>query len=57
MEDAIRQIGVSEGTFYRWRQELGGPMIEQVKRSFPKTSSGDDFGFRGKIHCSRDKIP
>jgi transposase-like protein len=22
--DAIRQIGVSEVTFYRWRQEFGG---------------------------------
>ena len=24
MVDAIRQIGVSEVTFYRWRQEFGG---------------------------------
>jgi putative transposase len=24
MADAIRQIGVSEVTFYRWRQEFGG---------------------------------
>jgi putative transposase len=30
--DAIRQIGVSEVTYYRWRQEFGGPKIEQVKR-------------------------
>ena len=32
MADAIRQIGVSEVTFYRWRQEFGGLRIEQVKR-------------------------
>ena len=32
MADAIRQIGVSEVTFYRWRQEYGGLKIEQVKR-------------------------
>src|ERR1043166_3530755 len=32
MADAIRQIGVSEVTFYRWRQEFGGLKIEQVKR-------------------------
>ncbi len=32
MTDAIRQIGVSEVTFYRWRQEFGGLKIEQVKR-------------------------
>ncbi len=24
MVDAIRQIGVSEVTYYRWRQEFGG---------------------------------
>jgi putative transposase len=32
MADAIRQIGVSEVTFYRWRQEFGGLKIDQVKR-------------------------
>ena len=31
--DAIRQIGVSELTYYRWRQEYGGLKTEQVKRS------------------------
>src|SRR5271156_1755651 len=30
--DAIRQIGVSEGTYYRWRQEYGGLKTEQIKR-------------------------
>ena len=30
--DAIRQIGVSEVTYYRWRQEHGGLKTEQVKR-------------------------
>jgi hypothetical protein len=30
--DAIRQIGVSEVTFYRWRQEYGGLKSDQVKR-------------------------
>src|SRR2546428_13360971 len=30
--DAIRQIGVSEGTYYRWRQEFGGLKSGQVKR-------------------------
>ena len=32
MADAIRQIGVSEVTFYRWRQEFGGLKADQVKR-------------------------
>jgi putative transposase len=30
--DAIRQIGVSEVTYYRWRQEFGGLRTEQIKR-------------------------
>ena len=30
--NSIRQIGVSEVTYYRWRQEYGGLKTEQVKR-------------------------
>src|SRR5215467_16039226 len=30
--DAIRQIGVSEVTYYRWRRDFGGLKPEQVKR-------------------------
>ena len=30
--NAIRQIGVSEVTYYRWGQEYGGLKTEQVKR-------------------------
>jgi putative transposase len=30
--DAFRQIGVSEVTYYWWRQEYGGLKTEQVKR-------------------------
>ena len=30
--DAIRQIGVCEVTYYRWRQEYGGLKADQVKR-------------------------
>ena len=33
MGDTIRQMGVSEVTYYRWRQEFGGVKTEQVKRS------------------------
>ena len=29
---ASRQIGVTEQTFYRWRNEYGGLRIDQVKR-------------------------
>ena len=30
--DAIRQIGVTEGTYYRWRKEYGGMKTDQLKR-------------------------
>jgi len=30
--DAIRQIGVSEVTYYRWRKEYGGMKADQLKR-------------------------
>ena len=30
--DAIRQIGVTQLTYYRWRKEFGGPQTNQVKR-------------------------
>ena len=30
--DAIRQIGVTEVTYYRWRREFGGLKSDQVKR-------------------------
>ena len=32
MADAIRQISVSEVTFYRWRKEYGGLKTDQLKR-------------------------
>ena len=30
--DAIRQIGMSEVTFYRWRKERGGMKTDQLQR-------------------------
>lgn len=32
MIDALRSIGVSDATYYRWRQEYGGLKLDQVKR-------------------------
>jgi transposase-like protein len=32
VSDAIRSIGVTEVTYYRWRQEYGGLKSDQVKR-------------------------
>ncbi len=30
--DAVRSIGVTEVTYYRWRKEFGGLKVDQVKR-------------------------
>ncbi len=30
--DAVRTIGVTEATYYRWRSEFGGLKLDQVKR-------------------------
>ena len=30
--DAIRAIGVTEATYYRWRQEFGGLKLGRVRR-------------------------
>ena len=32
MADAIRSIGVTEVTYYRWRSEYGDMKLDQVKR-------------------------
>ena len=32
VSEASRQIGVTEQTYYRWRNEYGGLRIDQVKR-------------------------
>ena len=30
--DAVRQIGVTQPTYYRWRKEYGGMSRDQLKR-------------------------
>jgi putative transposase len=32
VEQVIRQLGVSDVTYYRWRKEYGGMQVEQAKR-------------------------
>jgi len=32
ISEAVRQIGVSEQTYYRWRKEYGGMQIADAKR-------------------------
>jgi hypothetical protein len=61
MADAIRQIGVSEVTYYRWRQEFGGLKIEQAKRLkaieleelISGTTTHEESGTMGLLSASR----
>ncbi len=32
MTDAVRAIGATQATYYRWRAEYGGLKLDQVKR-------------------------
>ena len=32
MQTVVRQIGVTEQTYYRWRKEYGGMKVDQAKR-------------------------
>ena len=32
LADAVRAIGVTEPTYYRWRTEFGGLKLDQLKR-------------------------
>ena len=50
--DAIRQIGVSEVTYYRWRKEYRGMAIHQLKRlqgSRKGESTTAQSGFRPDV--------
>jgi transposase-like protein len=32
VREAVRQIGISEQTYYRWRKEYGGMEVDQARR-------------------------
>src|SRR5215813_6065420 len=56
MVDAIRQIGVSEVTYYRWRQEFGGLKIEQVRAQL-HVSERRACAALGQHRSTQRKIP
>jgi transposase-like protein len=49
--DAVRSIGVTEVTYYRWRQEYGGLKAEQVRRL--RSSRPRTLGCAGRWRTSR----
>jgi transposase-like protein len=32
IEEAMRQLGISDATYYKWRKEYGGLQVDQAKR-------------------------
>ena len=32
MEEMLRQLGVSDATYYKWRKEYGGLRVDQARR-------------------------
>jgi putative transposase len=32
IEEVVRQLGISDATYYKWRKEYGGLQIDQAKR-------------------------
>lgn len=32
MEEVMRQLGVSDATYYKWRKEYGGLRVDQARR-------------------------
>ena len=41
VSEAVRQIGVTQQTFYRWRRQYGGMNRDQLKRlKEPQTENG-----------------
>src|SRR5215217_2080387 len=49
--DAVRSIGVTEVTYYRWRQEFGGLKSDQVKRL--KSLETENQGCAKRLRISR----
>ncbi|ACL61575.1 transposase IS3/IS911 family protein [Methylobacterium nodulans ORS 2060] len=47
--DAIRALGVSEVTDYRWRKECSGPKLDQVQRI--KELEAENARLRKVIAC------
>jgi transposase-like protein len=32
VEEVLRQLGISDATYYKWRKEFGGLRVDQAKR-------------------------
>ena len=49
MKEVIRDLGVSEQTYYRWRREYGGMKTSQAKRLKPSLPTYVRHGARKEL--------
>jgi len=46
LEEVLRQIGISDATYYKWRKEYGGLRLDQAKKLW---ENGYIESFNGKL--------
>ena len=55
--EAIRQIGVSEVNYYRWRQEVSGTKLAQQRLTGHRSGSGSALSVCGAGSRRRQQTP
>jgi putative transposase len=54
LANAVRQIGVTEITYHRWRQELGVAKSERAKRGTEPEPEAPKDSAQGEVNAVRD---
>ena len=54
--DAVRSIGVTDVTYYRWRSEFGGLKTDQVKRMTRRAAKPTISSWRTSACARRSRI-
>jgi putative transposase len=54
MEEVLRQLGISDATYYKWRKEYGSLRVDQAKRL--KELEQENSKLRKVIVCHRDRV-
>jgi lipoprotein-anchoring transpeptidase ErfK/SrfK len=57
LADAIRQVGLTAGTYHRWRQELRGPKTDQAKHSAEPGREAPKRIVEGEASAVRNTAP
>ncbi len=58
MEEVLRQLGVSDATYYEWRKEYGGLRVDQATQltGIPTTSARGILPTTGSQCLTREKL-